>query len=205
MTLATVFRKPSRVIVALLILFMSIAVPLFAYLDNVSATSKFDVASYTTTSPSPFDSLSNFNGLTCIVNVTTVDIVNFKFKAIVSFQPIGNLAVGGFDPLFRRPNKTLSVYLGNELISMPANVPISVQTVDIRFSSGTVNRYPFDVFSANFQLAGFSVGGDGGTSLAVVPILLGTIGAVQGFQVIVAPFVMIDDSGFILFNNQAPL
>lgn len=174
--------KPSRLIYVCIVIFLVIAVPTFAVLDSQSADEKAENISSTEINPLR-PAPSNFNGLFITANITSVDIPNNSFKATFSLRPLGSFALNGNDPIFKRPNTTIGVVFGSNLVEFREALPMATQTQTLTFRYGNINRYPFDVFLTDFILyAATSPRTD--QPLVEVPIALSVVGAIQSWRTV---------------------
>jgi hypothetical protein len=171
--------KPSRFVLGALILMLVIAVPIMATLDTNSGNAR--TARVFSTPINPIEAPPrNFNGLFVLANITNLDLNNFIFKSSFDFIPMGSLAVGGNDPIFKRPNFTMNVVLGSKLITFRPFVPMASQPFDIPVDTGNVNRYPFDAFSSKFIL--YANTAEVGQPQTNVEVAFAIVGAIQAWR-----------------------
>ncbi|KAI8902606.1 hypothetical protein BC833DRAFT_572656 [Globomyces pollinis-pini] len=174
--------KLSRVVLVCFLAVIIIMVPSMTYLDTIQGDQKsqrtFKTRNIDVFAPPP----SNFNGLYISCNVTNIDIPNSQFKARFVIRPIGSLAVNGADPVFNRPSVPFTMILGPQIITFPANRPITAQSVDLPFTASNINKYPFDRFESEFILNANVVSSNTSLVNASLPIGFSIVGTIQSIR-----------------------
>jgi hypothetical protein len=135
------------VVFSLILIFLPVAAILF-----VQGGAK---TTYQGLKPVPAD------GLFVQVDITAIDTIGYMFKAYVSFKPFGKYAAkdsGAFDDLSQKsslvPNTNINVMINAEQLELPANVPVSAQSLSYLFSEGDTFFYPFDLRMLNLLFVG---------------------------------------------------
>ncbi|KAI8905057.1 hypothetical protein EDD86DRAFT_249278 [Gorgonomyces haynaldii] len=136
-------------LLAMMVAFISIGVVAFSILNNQTAKSKSKSQLLDKNNGAPQ------NGVIATISMAAVDLANAQFKLHLTFQPVGNFSMG-IDDLLNRPSQPVSIVFGSKIISFQAGVPMQSQDIAISLNSADTNMYPFDKFSSDLVLAGFT-------------------------------------------------
>jgi hypothetical protein len=173
--------KPSRFLLGMLVLILVIMVPVMSTLDTNSGNSK--TAKITSTPINPIDPPpKGFNGIFITCNITNIDLAEHVFKTNFILTPIGNVAVNGNDPIFKRPNVTINVIFGSKLVTFSPFVPMANQDIQLPITIGNINRYPFDSFATDFILYANTVSDVINEVPREIPVAFAIVGAIQAWR-----------------------
>lgn len=188
--------KKTRGLLIVFLIFLFIAAPTFAYLDNLKSLEK---NSYYTSPISPFSqSSTTLNGLTVLCNITLVDIANFQFKMAFIIYPSGTYATNSTtsNPIYARLTRSISVSAGPQTWNFKAGQPMSAQQLSLTFKSGNVNQYPFDKYQGQFMLNAY----DTINSDLNIPISFAIAPSTFGFNFL--PIEVISNDNLFIFSSM---
>ncbi|KAL2911785.1 hypothetical protein HK105_208718 [Polyrhizophydium stewartii] len=167
-------------------------VPAATVLNNKEGEKRLQRAA--TTTVSPFEMPSSFSGVALLGNISAIDASALSFRIHFTAVPVGSFDAQG--PLTRINSDARLVIAGKETAFKSGSV-IPAFDVVVPIDDGGPNRYPFDSYSATFQMT--LVKGVSGFNESI-PMAMALVGAVQSWSIDILLIDIVDSVQVVFLN-----